>query len=194
MMLLDEVADLGAQADTTVTTMEDHSQQLGELSVMMQTMQEMMGAQQECLMRMEASLQGWAQHLVAWEMTVNKCLVHLRDCIVAMEVAEEEETLEGEEEEATTLTEVDEESPVVLDSDLDDFGSPELRPTLARCGGMGGRVNWLVQIEEELLDEVEALVLNGVAPSYDEWVVHRLVLIEDSPPYEDSPRYSSVEL
>ena len=58
-MLLDEVADLGAQADTTVTTMEDNSQQLGELSVMMQTMQEMMGAQQERLMRMEASLQGW---------------------------------------------------------------------------------------------------------------------------------------
>ena len=45
MMLLDEVADLGAQADTTVTTVEDHSRQLGELSVMMQTMQEMMGAQ-----------------------------------------------------------------------------------------------------------------------------------------------------
>ena len=59
---------------------------------------------------------------------------------------------------------------------------------------MGGRVNWLVWIEEEPLDEVEALVLNGVPPSYDDRVVHRLVLIEDSPPYEDSPRYSSVEL
>ena len=35
MMLLNEVVNLGAQADTTVTTMEDHSQQLGELSVMM---------------------------------------------------------------------------------------------------------------------------------------------------------------
>ena len=46
-MFLDEVADLGAQADTTVTTVEDHSQQLGELSVMMQMMQEMMGTQQE---------------------------------------------------------------------------------------------------------------------------------------------------
>ena len=46
-MLLDEVADLGAQADTTVTAVEDHSWQLGELSVMMQTMQEMMGMQQE---------------------------------------------------------------------------------------------------------------------------------------------------
>ena len=44
MMLLDEVADLGAQADTTVTTVEDHSRQLGELSVMMQMMQEMLGA------------------------------------------------------------------------------------------------------------------------------------------------------
>ena len=33
-MLLDEVADLGAQADTTVTTVEDHSWQLGELLVM----------------------------------------------------------------------------------------------------------------------------------------------------------------
>ena len=46
MMLLDEVADLGAQANTTVTTVEDHSQELGELLVMMQTVQEMMGAQQ----------------------------------------------------------------------------------------------------------------------------------------------------
>ena len=46
-MLLDEVANLGAQADTTVATVEDHSQQLGELSVMMGMMQEMMGTQQE---------------------------------------------------------------------------------------------------------------------------------------------------
>ena len=74
-MFLDEVANLGAQADMTVTTTEDHSRQLGELSVMMQMMQEMMGAQQEHLMRMEASLQGWAQRLVAQEMTVNKRLV-----------------------------------------------------------------------------------------------------------------------
>ena len=44
-MLLDEVADLGALADTTVTSVEDHSRQLGEFLVMMQTMQEMMGAQ-----------------------------------------------------------------------------------------------------------------------------------------------------
>ena len=43
-MLLDEVADLGAQADTMVTTVEDHSRQLGELLVMMQMMQEMLGA------------------------------------------------------------------------------------------------------------------------------------------------------
>ena len=46
-MLLDEVANLGAQADMTVATVEDHSWQLGELSVMMQTVQEMIGAQQE---------------------------------------------------------------------------------------------------------------------------------------------------
>ena len=55
-----------------------------------------------------------------------------------------------------------------------------------------GWVNWLVQIEEEPLDEVEALVINRVPPSYNGWVVHRLVSIEDSPPYEDAPRYSSV--
>ena len=186
-MLLDEVADLGAQADTTVTTVEDHSQQLGELSVVMQMMREMMGAQQECLMWMEASLQGWAAHLVAWETVVNERLIHLQDRIVAMEVDEKEE-------EATMSTEVDEGSPVVLDLDLDDFGSLELRPTLERHGDMGGHVNRLVQIEEEPLDEVEALVLNGVPPSYDDQVVHRLVLIEDSPPYKDSPRYSSMEL
>ena len=81
-----------------------------------------------------------------------------------------------------------------MDLDLDDFGSLELRPTLERHGDMGGRVNRLVRIEEEPLDEVEALVLNGVPPSYNDRVVHRLVPIEDSPPYEDSPRYSSVEL
>ena len=95
---------------------------------------------------------------------------------------------------ATTSTEVDEGSPVVLDSDLDDFRSPELQPTLVRRGDMGGQINRLVRIEEESLDEVEALVLNGVAPLYNDQVVHRLVPIEDSPPYEDSPRYSSVEL
>ena len=42
--------------------------------------------------------------------------------------------------------------------------------------------------------EVEELVLNRVPPSYNDQVVHRLVSIEDSSPYEDSPRYSSVEL
>ena len=41
------VANLEAQADSMVATMEDHSRQLGELSVMMQMMQEMMGTQQE---------------------------------------------------------------------------------------------------------------------------------------------------
>ena len=99
-----------------------------------------------------------------------------------------------EEDGATTSTEVDEGSPVVLDLDLDNFGSPELRLTLERHGSMGGWVNWLVWIKEEPLDEVEALVLNGAPPLYDDRVVHRLLLIEDSPPYKDSPRYSSVEL
>ena len=186
MMLLDEVANLGAQADTMVTTVEDHSQQLGELLVAMQMVQEMMGAQQEHLMAMEAQLLEWSQCLVAWETTVNECLIWLRSRVEAMDMDEEEE--------AMTSMEVDKGSPVVLDSDLDDFGSPELRLTLARCGSMGGWVNWLVRVEEELLDEVEELVLNGVPPSYNERVVHRLVPIEDSPPYEDLPRYSSVEL
>ena len=111
-----------------------------------------------------------------------------------MNVDEEEEGSNDEDEEAMTSTEVDEGSLVVLDSDLDDFGSPELRLTLERCGDIGGQVNWLVRIEEEPLDEVEVLVLNGVPPSYDNRVVHRLVPIEDSPPYKDSPRYSSAEL
>ena len=198
-MLLDEVADLGAQADTTVTSVEDHSRQLGEMLVMMQTMQEMMGAQQERLMRMEASLQGWAQRLVAQETMVNERLVWLQDRITAMDVDEEEEEDEDDEddeegEEAMTSMEVDKGSPVVLDSDLDNFGSPELRLTLERCGSMGSRVNRLVRIKDEPLDEVEELVLNRVPPSYDDRVVHRLVPIEDSPPYKDSPRYSSVEL
>ena len=194
-MLLDEVANLGAQADTTVTTVEDHSWQLGELSVMMQMMQEMLGAQQEHLMRTEATLQGWAVCLVAWETTVNECLMWLQDWIMVMNMDEEEALDDDEGEgEVTMSTEVDKGSPVVLDSDLDNFGSPELRPTLERHGSMGGRVNQLVWIEEEPLDEVEALVLNRVPPLYDDQVVHRLVPIEDSPPYEDSPRYSSVEL
>ena len=113
-----------------------------------------------------------------------------------MDVDEEAEgeTSGEEEDEAMTSTEVDEGSPVVLDSDLDNFRSLELRPTLERRGSMGGWVNRLVWIEEELLDEVEELVLNRVPPLYDDWVVHRLVPIEDSPPYEDSPRYLSVEL
>ena len=166
-MFLDEVANLGAQADMTVTTTEDHSRQLGELSVMMQMMQEMMGAQQERLMRMEASLHGWMQCLVARETVVNERLVHLRDRIVVMEVDEEEEGSDEDEdegEEVTTSMEVDEGSPVVLDLDLDNFGSPELRPTLERCGIMGGRVNRLVRIEEEPLDKVEELVLTGWLP------------------------------
>ena len=192
-MLLDEVADLGALADSTVTSVEDHSRQLGEFSVMMQTMQEMMGAQQEQLMAVEAALRDWTVRLTAREVTVNERLVWLREQVMVVDEDEEEE--EGtEESEATTSTEVDEGSPVVLDSDLDDFGSPELRPTLVRRGDMGGRINRLVRIEEEPLDKVETLILNGAAPSYDEREVHRLVPIEDSPPYEDLPRYSSVEL
>ena len=195
MMLLDEVADLGAQADTTVAMVEDHSRQLRELSIMMQMMQEMLGAQQERMMAAEAVLRDWTVHLVAREMTVNERLMWLREQVTAMDEGEEEEEDEDEEEsEATTSTEVDKGSPVVLDSDLDDFGSPELRPTVERRGDMGGQINWLVRIEEEPLDEVEELVLSGVAPSYDNWVVHRLVPIEDSPPYKDSPRYLSVEL
>ena len=74
---------------------------------------------------------------------------------------------EGEDKEATTLMEVDEGSPVVLDSDLDDFGSLELQPTLVQHGELGGQMNRLVQIEEESLDEVEELVLNRVPPLYD---------------------------
>ena len=198
-MLLDEVADLGALADSSASAVEDHSRQLGELSVMMQTMQEMMGAQQERLMAVEAALRDWTVRLSVREAVVNERLVWLRERVTAMdedsdEEEEEEEGEEAEGEEATTSTELDEGSPVVLDSDLDDFGSPELAPTLVRRGDMGGRINRLVRIEEEPLDEVETLILNGAAPSYDERVVHRLVPIEDSPPYEDSPRYSSVEL
>ena len=77
MMLLDEVVDLGAQADMTVTTVEDHSRQLGELSVMMQTMQEMMGTQQEQLMEMRLELLQWSQCLVAQETQVNERLLWL---------------------------------------------------------------------------------------------------------------------
>ena len=156
-------------------------------------MQEMMGAQQEHLMAVEVSLRDWTVRLTAREVTVNERLVWLREQVTAMDEDEEGEEAESSSE-VTTSTEVDEGSPVVLDSDLDDFGSPELRPTLVRRGDMGGRINRLVRIEEELLDEVETLILNGAAPSYDERLVHRLVPIEDSPLYEDSPRYSSVEL
>ena len=59
---------------------------------------------------------------------------------------------------------------------------------------MGGWLNQLVWIKQELLTEVEELVLNGAPPLHDDWVVHRLVPIEDSPPCKDSPRYLSVEL
>ena len=59
---------------------------------------------------------------------------------------------------------------------------------------MGGWLSHLVWIKEDLLDEVEELVLNRVPPSYDDCIIHRLVPIEDSPPYRDVPRYSSVGL
>ena len=123
---------------------------------------------------------------------MNECLVWLREQVMVMNKDEDKEEKEEEEEEEEV--EVDEGSPEVLDSDLDNFGSPEVRPTLERRGDMGGQINRLVRIEEEPLDEVEMLILNGAAPSYNERVVHRLVPIEDSPPYEDLPRYSSVEL
>ena len=149
-------------------------------------------------MEVRSELVQWSQRLVVREMQVNECFLWLQ---LRVEVMDMDEEVEGEmlgegkeEDEATMSTEVDEGSPVVLDSDLDDFGSPELGPTLERHGSMGGQINWVVQIEEEPLEEVEELVLNGVPPSYDDQVVHRLVPIEDSPPYKDSPRYSSVEL
>ena len=144
-------------------------------------------------MEMRSELLQWSNRLVAWEMQVNEHLLWLCSQVEAMDMDEkaEGETL-GEEE--MTSTEVDEGSPVVLDLDLDDFGSLELPPTLERHGSMGGWVNQLVRIEEELLSEVEELVLNGVPPLYDDWVVHRLVPIEDSPPYKDPPRYLSVKL
>ena len=108
-------------------------------------------------MAVEAALRDWTVRLMAREATVNKHLVWLWEQVLALGGDEEDD-------EATTSTEVDEGSPVVLDSDLDDFGSPELRPTLERRGDMGGRINRLVRIEEEPLDEVETLILNGAAP------------------------------
>ena len=77
VMLLDEVVDLGAQADTTSSVVEDHSQQLGELLVMMQTVQEMMGVQQEQLVLLQNELWEWEHQLVVREMVVNNCLNYL---------------------------------------------------------------------------------------------------------------------
>ena len=107
-MLLDEVADLGAQADTTSSVVEDHSWQLGELSVMMQTVQEMMGAQQEQLMQLREELWEWQEWLMAREQMVNNQLIWLQSWVEVMDVGEEAEgeTL-GEEEETMTM-EVDE--------------------------------------------------------------------------------------
>ena len=135
-MLLDEVADLGAQANTMSSTVEDHSQQLGELLVTVQKVQEMMRTQQEQLMWLQMELWEWEQRLVDWEMVVNDHLNWLWSRVELMDVDEEEE-----DEEATMSMEVDEWSPVVLDSDLDDFGSPEPEPVPACRGVMGGQVN-----------------------------------------------------
>ena len=77
---------------------------------------------------------------------------------------DEEETSEEEEEEATMSMEVNEGSPVVLDLDLDNFGSPEPELVPVCRGVMGGQVNQLFTLEEETLDEVEELVINGVPP------------------------------
>ena len=150
-------------------------------------------------MEMRSELLQWSNRLVERETQVNEHLLWLCSRVEAMDVDEEAEGETSEEEagdkdEVTTSMDVDEGSPVVLDSDLDNFRSPEMRPTLERHGSMGGWVNRSVQIKEELLDEVEELVLNGVPPLYDDRVVHQLVPIEDSPPYEDLPRYLSVEL
>ena len=76
-MLLDEVADLGAQANTNMSAVEDHSQQLGELPVMMQMIQEMMGTQQEQLMCLQGKLRSWEDQLVEREQTVNDHLIWL---------------------------------------------------------------------------------------------------------------------
>ena len=103
-MLLDEVADLGALADTSASAVEDHSRQLGELSVMMQTVQEMMGVQQERLMAVEAALRDWTVRLAARETTVNERLVWLRERVTAMNEDEEEEEEEGEGEEVSEAT------------------------------------------------------------------------------------------
>ena len=164
-MLLDEVANLGAQADTMVTSVEDHSRQLGELSVMMQTVQEMMGAQQAQLMCLQGELHSWEDQLVVRETTVNECLLWLQSQVEAMDVDKDmDKETEGETlvDEATTVMEVDKGSPVVLDSDIDDFGSPELEPVPERRGVMGSQVDWLVLIEEEALTEVDELVLHGI--------------------------------
>ena len=67
IMLLNEVADLGAQVDATSSTVEDHSQQLGELLVMLQMIQDMMGTQQEMVM----GLMEWEHQLAIQEVEIN---------------------------------------------------------------------------------------------------------------------------
>ena len=67
IMLLNEVADLGAQVDVTSSTVEDHSQQLGELLVMLHMIQNMMGTQQEMVM----GLMEWEHQLAIQEVEIN---------------------------------------------------------------------------------------------------------------------------
>ena len=135
---------------------------------MMQMIQEMMGVQQEQLMCLQGKLHSWENRLVEQEQTVNDCLIWLRSRLEGIDVDEEELSDNREVDEEMTMVEVDKGSPVVLDLDLDDFRPPEPKLVLTRQGDMGGWFNWLVQIEEKLLDEVEELVLSGVPPLYDD--------------------------
>ena len=132
----------------------------------MQMIQEMMGAQQEQLMHLQGKLCSWEDQLVEWEQMVNNRLIWLRSRLKGMDVNEESSD-NREVDEEMTMVEVDKGSPIALDLDLDDFGSPEPKLVPTRQGGMGGWFNWLVQIEEPL-DEVEELVLSGVPPLYDD--------------------------
>ena len=85
-----------------------------------------------------------------------------------MDVDDKELSDNREVDEEMATVEVDEGSPIVLDLDLDDFRSPEPEPVSTSQGDTGGQFKWLIQIEEELLDEVEELVLSGVPPLYDD--------------------------
>ena len=54
--------------DATSSTVEDHSQQLGELLVMLQMIQDMMGTQQEMVM----GLMEWEHQLAIQEVEINQ--------------------------------------------------------------------------------------------------------------------------